>query len=129
MRVAAPAAIYFLTVFAVAFALGVLRVLVIAPYLGAFAAVALEVPVLLAVSWFVAGGVLRRWPLNVADRIGMGALAFGMLMIAELGLSVLFFGQTAGDLVAGWGTLPGALGLAGQLGFAAMPALRGQATG
>ncbi len=129
MRVAAPAAIYFLTVFAVAFALGILRVLVIAPYLGAFAAVALEVPVLLAVSWFVAGGVLRRWPLNVADRIGTGALAFGMLMIAELGLSVLFFGQTAGDLVAGWGTLPGALGLAGQLGFAAMPALRGQATG
>ena len=124
MGVLRPAVAYFGAVFAVAFVIGMVRVLVLAPHLGAVLAVALEVPIILIWSWFVAGWVLLRWPLDVLQRVGMGALAFGILMIAELGLSVLLFGQTAGGFVSGWGTLPGALGLTGQIGFAVVPMLR-----
>ena len=129
MRAVRPAVIYFGAVFAAAFAMGILRVLVVAPRLGALVAVALEVPVILALSWVVAGWVLQRWPLDLSHRTLMGALAFGLLMIAELGLAVLIFGQTACGFVGGWATLPGALGLAGQIGFAVVPTLRGHGRG
>jgi hypothetical protein len=126
--VAQAALRYLVPVFAVAFALGALRGLLIAPQIGAFAAVALEVPVLLALSWVVAGRVLRTQPLSPAERWAMGGLAFGLLMLAELAL-VLAFGQTAMGFLAEMGTPAGALGLAGQIGFAAIPGLRDQPRG
>lgn len=118
------AATYFAVVFAAAFAMGALRMAVIAPQIGAFAAVAVEVPVILAVSWVVAGRVLRQWPLGLPQRLAMGALAFGILMLAELAFAAMLFGQTFVGFFTAMATLPGLLGLAGQLGFAAIPALR-----
>lgn len=123
------AVVYFGAVFAVAFVVGMVRVLVVAPVVGALVAVALEVPLILVVSCVVAGWVLRRWPLDLTQRVGMGVVAFGLLMLAELGLAVLLFGQTAAEFVGGWATLPGALGLAGQIGFAMVPVVRGQGKG
>jgi hypothetical protein len=120
----APAALtYFAAVFAVAFALGVLRVLVVIPLTGPLIAVALEVPVILALAWWVAGLALMRWPMPLPDRLAMGALAFGLLMLAELALATAF-GQTPGQFIAATATPAGALGLAGQIGFALIPALR-----
>ena len=49
---------YVTPVFAVAFVLGALRVTLVAPVAGPLLAVALEVPVVLALSWIVAG---REW--------------------------------------------------------------------
>ena len=63
-----PALVYVLPVFAVAFLLGALRVTLVAPRIGPLAAVALELPLVLALSWVVAGRVLRRWP--HAPRLG-----------------------------------------------------------
>lgn len=123
-----PAASYFVVVFAAAFLLGALRVTLVAPQTGALMAVALEVPIVLGLSWLVAGRVLRRWPLTLAARLAMGALAFACLMLAEFGLAMLF-GQTPGRFLANMATPPGVLGLAGQLGFAAIPALRNQLKG
>jgi len=60
--VAKAAFAYFSLVFAVAFLLGALRVLFVDPRLGPLQAVLLEVPLVLAVSWLVAGRCLRRWP-------------------------------------------------------------------
>lgn len=122
------AAAYFAAVFAVAFGLGVLRVLWLAPAIGPLVAVAIEVPLLLGLAWAVAGAVLRRWPLARVGRLAMGALAFGMLMAAEAGLA-LVSGQTLADFANAMSTPAGALGLAGQIGFAILPALRGQASG
>lgn len=122
-RYVKPALAYLAPVFALAFVLGVLRTLWIAPRIGALMAVALEVPLLLLWSWTVAGRVLRRWPLPMRDRIAMGALAFALLMLAEAGLA-LATGQTLGGFLGGMVTPAGALGLAGQLAFAALPALR-----
>lgn len=113
---------YFAIVFAAAFAMGVLRLMVVIPLTGPLIAVALEVPVILALSWFVAGRILRRWPLTLPDRLAMGALAFLVLMIAELTLAQAL-GQTAGQFFAAMATPSGAFGLAGQVGFALIPAL------
>ena len=118
------ALVYFAVVFAAAFVLGTLRVTLIAPQVGALAAVALEVPVVLGLSWVVAAHVLRRWPSGWRHRIAIGTIAFGFLMVAELALGMFVFGQTTGQFLAAIATPPGALGLAGQLGFAAIPALR-----
>ncbi len=122
-RYVKPALAYLAPVLALAFVLGVLRTLWIAPRIGALMAVAVEVPLLLLWSWTVVGRVLRRWPLPLRDRTAMGALAFALLMLAEAGLA-LATGQTLGGFLGGMVTPAGALGLAGQLAFAALPALR-----
>ena len=59
----------------------------------------------------------------------MGVVAVGLLMAAQLGRAVLLSGQNASEFVGGWATLPGALGLAGQIGFALVPVVRRQGKG
>lgn len=119
----AAAAAYFGLVFTIAFALGSIRTLWLAPLLGsALGAVLCEVPLLLAVSWIAAGWMLRRWRVTGAGEAAtIGALAFGMLMAAECALAVLAFGQSPDEWLAGLATAAGAAGLAGQMGFAVMP--------
>ena len=120
-RLATAALAYVLPVFAVAFVLGALRVTFIAPQLGPLAAVALELPLVLALSWLVAGRVLRRWPLT--PRLGMALLSFLILMLLELA-TALAFGQTPVQFLTAMATPPGALGLAGQIGFGLIPLIR-----
>lgn len=124
MKVLRASILYFAVVFTAAFGLGVLRVTLVAPQLGALVAVALEVPIVLAVSWGVAGWIVRNWPMILLQRIVMGILAFVILMGAEVLFSKLLFGQSLHDFMGALATLPGALGLAGQIGFAVIPALR-----
>ncbi len=132
-----PAFAYFALVFAAAFALGALRVTLVAPAIGALAAVALEVPLVLGLSWIVAGRVLHRWPMALAQGAAMsaamgaamGALAFAFLMLAEFALAFILSGQTPLAYAATFAEAPGALGLAGQIGFALIPALRAYAKG
>lgn len=113
---------YVIPVFAVAFVLGALRVTVVAPALGPLAAVALEVPLVLALSWIVAGRVLARWPLP-DKRPALALLAFALLMVLELA-TALAFGQTPAQFLTAMTTPAGALGLAGQIGFALIPLVR-----
>ncbi|WP_353217127.1 hypothetical protein [Sandarakinorhabdus sp.] len=111
---------YFAGVFVIAFALGTIRTLWLAPAVGAVAAVAIEVPIILAVSWWWGRRLLARRPLDLAGRAVMGASAFVWLMIAEFGLAMLM-GRAPGGYLASFLTPAGLLGLAGQLGFAALP--------
>jgi hypothetical protein len=115
---------YFAVVFAAAFGLGVLRVTVIVPRVGELAAVTSELPIVLCLSWIVAGRVLARWPQALPGRIAMGTLAFAVLMTAEYALAVLVFGQSPAAYLAALAEPSGLLGLAGQIGFAIIPALR-----
>lgn len=124
-----PALAYVLPVFAAAFVIGALRVTLIAPQIGALAAVAIEVPLILLLGWFVAGRVLRRWPLTKVKARTMGALAFLILMLAEFALAFTLSGQSPAAYAASLITAAGALGLAGQIGFALIPALRAYARG
>lgn len=121
------ALVYTLPIFALAFVLGALRVTLVAPQTGPLIAVALEVPVVLALSWVVAGRALRRWPLAFRQRAALAALSFALLMALELA-TALAFGQTPAQFLAAMTTPPGALGLAGQVGFALIPLVR-QASG
>jgi hypothetical protein len=123
------ACVYFGIVFAVAFTLGVLRVTIIVPLLGALAAVAIEVPIVLAVSWAVAGWIATWWHRPRLQWLTMGLLAFAMLMVAEVALSTVLFAQSLAQFFQAIATAPGALGLAGQIGFALIPALRRQIRG
>ncbi|MFC3087247.1 hypothetical protein [Tabrizicola soli] len=117
---------YVLPVFALAFAFGVLRVTLIAPRTGPLPAVALELPLVLALSWTVAGRVLARWP--DSRRADLGLIAFALLMLLELA-TALALGQTPGQFLSAMATPPGALGLAGQVGFGLVPLLRPQPRG
>lgn len=118
--------LYFAIVFAAGFLFGTVRVLAVEPLLGRLMAVAIETPVILAVSWIVSGILIRRLAIapGLAARLVMGVSAFVLLLTAELGFSVLAFGLSATEFAAGLMEPAGLLGLAAQLVFAAMPALR-----
>lgn len=116
--------VYFTAVFALGFALGTLRVLVLGPRLGELGAVAAELPVILAGAWLVCGRLLAGRRLGRAEAAAMGATAFTLLMLAEAALSWLAFGRSLAGHVALYAEPPQLLGLAGQLAFAAFPLLR-----
>jgi hypothetical protein len=59
----------------------------------------------------------------------MGARAFALLMIAEAALGVLAFGESLTGWAASLFAMPGVIGLAGQLAFAAMPLAVGRGAG
>jgi hypothetical protein len=125
MRTVLTAALaYFAIVFAAGFALGTVRVTLVEPRIGPLAAVASELPLMLVVSSWGARAVLGRWPLpDRAARLVMGAMAFALLMGSEALLAWLALGQPLAKWMATLATVPGALGLAGQVGFALIPAL------
>ena len=91
------------------------------PLLGELAAVLVELPLMLTIAWLVCGRILRRWPLSPSSAIGMGAIAFLLLMAAEAGLSTLLAGRSLAEHMALYAQLPHQLGLAGQLAFALFP--------
>lgn len=128
-RVCAAALAYFALVFAVGFALGTLRVMVLVPRLGSEAlAVALELPVMLLVSWMAARWAVERYRTARGSQCAaVGLFAFLLLMLAEAGLAVVLFGQSPGQWVATFRETSGLLGLGGQIAFAAMPWFVGQA--
>jgi hypothetical protein len=123
-RALSAGALYFAAVFVAGFALGVVRTLWLAPALGAIGAVAVELPVMLGVSWLVSARILRRAPMSGLQAEMMGATAFVLLMLAEAGLSVLLAGRSLGEHLALYREPAHQLGLLGQLAFAGIPLLQ-----
>lgn len=120
------AAAYFIAVFTLAFAMGVARTLVIAPLVGPTVAVCIEIPILLIASWFLARHLMSERRFALSDRIAIGGVAFALTMANEALLAGLIRDQS----VIAWAAVVlsplGLVGLAGQLGFAAMPAFAGR---
>jgi hypothetical protein len=115
-------AAYFFMVFALGFVLGTIRVLWLVPNIGEMAAVLAEQPVMLTASWFAARCLVRRQNiLRPRARLVMGTFAFAMLMIAELTLAVSLFGETPRQWMEAVMTVPGSIGLMGQVVFALIP--------
>ncbi len=118
-------AAYFAIIFSLGFVLGTVRVLIIIPRIGEFAATLLELPVILIASWFVSGWLIDKFQIspNNSDRLLMGAVAFGLTMIAEplLGFA---FGRSLAEQGIAIMRPAGILGLAGQGIFALIPWIR-----
>ena len=114
---------YAISVFAIGFALGAIRVTVLVPRLGPMASVLLEAPVILMASWYVSKAVTARF--DVAAEFGprglMGATAFAVLMGCEFALAALVFDQSSSQFVRQYATAPGMIGLVAQVCFAAFP--------
>lgn len=118
---------YAVGIFAVGFVLGTIRTLLLAPRIGALAAVAAEVPVMLLISWFYCRWLIKRLGINSnrAPLLLWGLLAFTLLMAIEFTVSVLAFGQTATQFIGNLQTPAGLLGLAGQFLFGLIPVIQG----
>ncbi|MBT8469070.1 MAG: hypothetical protein KJN97_10005 [Deltaproteobacteria bacterium] len=116
-------AAYFAIVFAVGFVLGTVRTLFIAPRLGDLLAVLIELPFMLGASWLVCGWVLRHWHVAASPgpRLTVGVIAFALLIIAEVTLSLTLFDRSLSDYLGYLTTPHGLTGLAGQILFALMP--------
>jgi hypothetical protein len=114
---------YTLGVFVFAFAVGTIRVTLVAPRLGTLLAVIIEAPIVLAVSWRVSLWCTRRFNVSrdTRARILMGTVAFAVLMLLELGFSVLGFGETVNHYFAKYTSTPGVIGLVMQGCFATLP--------
>lgn len=117
--------LYVAIVFAAGFVLGAIRGLVIAPAIGETAAIAIEIPIILAISWVVCRAITTRLALPPTRfaRVTMGAVAFALLMVAEF-LLALAFGRTPAEHFASYRGGASMLGLAGQMAFAALPLLQ-----
>jgi len=118
--------VYFASVFAAGFVLGTIRVLALEPRIGELTAGLIELPIILGFAWVLCGRLVKRFavPSDGGLRLWMGAVAFGLLMVAELVLSVSLFGQAPSEVLTGWMTPSGAIGLAGQVLFGFFPLLR-----
>ena len=126
LPVVRSASVYFVAIFAVAFMLGVVRTLIVAPAIGETAAVLLEIPSVLAASWVVARRLVGGRGFTMGQRVAIGGVAFAMWMASEGALAGVLRGQSIGQWAQALATPPGFMGLAGQIGFAAMPALDGR---
>ncbi|HEX6828641.1 MAG TPA: hypothetical protein VF104_06640 [Burkholderiales bacterium] len=102
MQVLKAGLFYFAVTFAVAFALGTIRVLWLVPQVGTRAAELLEMPVMLGVVMVAARWVVRRLavPPAPAPRLGMGFIALGILLVFEFTLVLWVRGMTFEDYLA-----------------------------
>ena len=126
IRIVLAAFSYFLIVFTAGFILGAMRMFIFAPYLGNAVAVVLEVPIMLSISWYVCRAIIARAgiPARRAHGLVMGGLAFALLMVAEVAISVVLLGRTFAQHVAGYAATGSMVGLAAQIAFALFPALQ-----
>ena len=114
---------YFTVVYLAGFVLGTVRVVLIAPSIGETAAVVLETPIILAVSWFAARWCIAAFsvPNAVVRRLLMGGVAFCLLIAGEFGVSLFVFARSWDDTLATFLSLPGIIGLFAQVLFGLLP--------
>jgi len=119
---------YFALVFLAGSGLGTVRVLLVAPRIGAVPAILTELPLMLGACWLICGWVVSRLavPAHALSRLAMGGIAFALLIGAELALTMLTTGESVGDFFFAYRSPSALLGLAGQLIFAAFPLVRAQ---
>lgn len=118
---------YGLEAFALGFALGVMRTMVIAPTIGTSAAVLIELPLLLLAMAWRARSIVRRSSglATTGDLLVMGITGSLVLMIAELLLG-LALGVSAQQWYEDLFHMPGVAGLAGQGPLALFPLVFGR---
>lgn len=112
--------LYAIALFAIGFALALIRIPILAPRIGETAAVLVELPIMLIAAWHISRAIVLSMCLPHNDRLRMGATCFPLLLLFELLLG-LALGGTAAAIIAGWFAMPGLLGLAAQALAALFP--------
>jgi hypothetical protein len=114
-RILGAGLLHFLIVFGAGFALGTLRELVLAPSVGRTAALALELPVLVIVTWLSALIIVRRFALDrFPARLAAGVLGFVLLQFGEAAVGAIAFGRSLAASLGVFGTPAGLVTLAVQ---------------
>jgi hypothetical protein len=118
-------AVYFIVAIAAGFALGALRVLVVVPVVGSRIAELAEIPLMLAVVYFAARRVTRRFamPYVRGQRLGIGLVALALMLLTEFTLVLRVRGMSVEDYFAGFDPVAGTAYWIAQALFAAMPSL------
>lgn len=119
---------YFGLVFGAGFALGTLRVLLVAPVVGETSAELIETPIMLVAIVLAARFVLRRFLQSTSGiaRWMVGLIALASMIGAELTLVLALRGLTIQAYLESRDPVAGSVYLASLLFFAAAPALLGR---
>jgi hypothetical protein len=114
---------YFLSVFAVGFALGTVRVIWLVPRLGTRVAELIEMPFMLVAIVLAAYWIIRRLavPSTLRSRLGMGLTALSLLLFADFGVVLQLQGLSLSEYFKGRDPVSGTVYYAMLLVFAAMP--------
>ena len=111
--------------FALGFVLGTVRVLWLVPLVGLLPAAALELPIMLLASWWIAGWLMERCEvITRGQALAMGIAAFVLLLASEYAFAVMLSEQSPGQWFGSLSESHSLLGLGGQGGFALIPLLR-----
>ena len=115
--------LYFAAVFGAGFALGTVRVLWLAPRLGARTAELLEMPIMLGVSIAAAVWIVRRQTVapRAGPRLAMGSIALALLLAAEFAVVLPLRGLSMAEYSATLDPVTGPLYYAMLALFAVLP--------
>lgn len=114
--------VYFSLVFGTGFLLGIIRVLLIEPHLGARWAELAEMPLMLVAIVASAGFVVRRYPASKrAGYLISGAVALLLLLVVELSVVLAIRGLSVDQYLAERDPLAGGVYVLMLLVFAVMP--------
>lgn len=122
---------YFALVFGAGFVLGAIRVPFLVPRLGVRIAELIEMPVMLAVVLLSARFIIRRFalPTTTSVRLGVGLVALGLILLAELSLAVVLQSQSLGDYIASRDPVSGSVYFAMLVILSLMPLILARARG
>jgi hypothetical protein len=117
--------LYFALTFGAGFVLGPIRVFRVVPHLGERTAELMEMPIMLGVMIMAARWIVRHLavPSTWSSRLGMGGVALGFILAAELMLVCWLRGLSLGEYVASRDPVAGAVYLVMLAVFPLMPRL------
>jgi hypothetical protein len=128
-RIARAGVAYFALVFGAGFILGSIRVAFLVPRLGERVAELIEMPFMLVVILFSARFIISRFALPTATmvRLGVGLVALGLLLTAELLLAVALQSRSLGEYIASRDRVSGSVYLAMLVLLSIMPLILARA--
>ena len=127
-RALIAASAYFLTLFALGFVLGTVRVIFVVPRVGELAATIAEVPVMLAAAYFACRWAIRRWQVSPATAVRLAMIPWflALLFLFEALLGVTLFGRSVAEQWVALSAPAGLVGISAQVIAAFLPLFVGR---
>ena len=125
MQILKAGVLYFALVFGAGFVLGPIRILWLVPRLGTRMAELMETPIMFVVILVAARWIVRRLavPSTPTSRLGMGCVAFCLMLVAEFALVLWLRGLSISEYLASRDPVSGTVYYVMLGVFAIMPLL------